>query len=155
MTDNGIWQGNPSISLQVSRYMVSLRRRKVGVYPCGVKEVIHSQQVRAGEVAMSSRAINPELLKMLMDFNRLPENWNIQPYAPNPRTSRGRDLQKWGGGRSRRLLHAIYLLAFWCLLRFDEVLRIQFHDLEIVSPTCVKLTLPFRKTHQYGGASAV
>jgi hypothetical protein len=29
LTENGEWRGNPSISQQVSRYMVSLRRRKV------------------------------------------------------------------------------------------------------------------------------
>ena len=99
---------------------------------------------------MSSRAVNPELLKMLMDFNRLAENWTIQRYAPSQRTGIGGDARKWGG-RARRLLHAIYLIAFWCLLRFDEVLKIQFHDLEVISPSCIKLTLPFRKTHQFGG----
>ena len=31
ISDNGQWQGNPSISPQVSRYMVSLRKRKVCV----------------------------------------------------------------------------------------------------------------------------
>ena len=114
--------------------------------------MIHLRQVRAGEVAMSSRAVNPELLKALRDFNRLPENWTIQPYAPNTRMHPSRDPpQTWGGGRVRRLLHAIYLLAFWCLLRFDEALKIQFQDLEVISPTCIKLTLPYRKTHQYGG----
>ena len=29
--------------------------------------------------------------------------------------------------------------------------KIQVHDIEIVSPTCIKLTLPFRKTAQDGG----
>lgn len=101
---------------------------------------------------MSSRAVTPELLKAVSDHNRLPENWTIKPYAPQPRS--GRDLQNWGGGRARRLLHAIYALSFWCLLRFDEVLKIQFQDLEIVSSSCIKLTLPFRKTHQFGGIFA-
>ena len=93
---------------------------------------------------------------MLTDFNSLPENWTILPYAPSPRVRPDRDpLHKWGGGRARRLLHAIYLIAFWCLLRFDEALKIQLHDLEVISPTCIKLTLPFRKTHQYGGEFAL
>jgi hypothetical protein len=102
---------------------------------------------------MSSRAVNPDLLKALWDFNHLPENWSIKPYAPQPRSQSGRDLHHWGRGRTRRLLHAIYSIAFWCLLRFDEVLRIQMHDLEVISETCVKLTLPFRKTDQFGGLS--
>ncbi|KAK6991680.1 hypothetical protein R3P38DRAFT_3331684 [Favolaschia claudopus] len=44
-----------------------------------------------------------------------------------------------------------YVLSFLCLLRFDEVLKIQLHDIEWVSDTCIKLTLPFRKTSQFGG----
>ncbi|TFK81913.1 hypothetical protein K466DRAFT_468688, partial [Polyporus arcularius HHB13444] len=51
--ENGRWLGNPSVSDRVSRYMVSLRRRKV----------------RAGEVAMSSRAITPEILERVYEYN--------------------------------------------------------------------------------------
>ncbi|KAJ7803541.1 DNA breaking-rejoining enzyme [Mycena olivaceomarginata] len=57
----------------------------------------------------------------------------------------------WGGGRARRLLILAYVLSFLCLLRFDEVLKIQMHDIEWISDTCIKLTLPFRKTNQFGG----
>jgi hypothetical protein len=110
-------------------------------------------QVRNGETAMSARAVNPELLRALSAFNRIPEHWKIQPYAPDSRSGVGRDVQKWGGGRARRLLQALYTIAFWCLLRFDEALKIQFHDLEVISPTCIKLTLPFRKTDQFGGGN--
>jgi hypothetical protein len=88
------------------------------------------------------------MLRKLYDFNHLPENWNIKDYAPG---SRSRDDEEWGGGRVRRLLYAAYTIAFLCLLRFDEVLKIQVHDIEIVSPTCIKLMLPFRKTDQNGG----
>jgi hypothetical protein len=101
---------------------------------------------------MSSRAVNPGLLKTLWDFNHLPQNWSIKSYAPQSRSKSGRDLQHWGGGRTRRLLHAIYSMSFWCLLRFDEALRIQMHDLEVISSACIKLTLPFRKTDQFGGS---
>lgn len=31
ITEGGQWRGNPSVSAQVSRYMVSLRRRKVSL----------------------------------------------------------------------------------------------------------------------------
>ena len=51
------------------------------------------------------------------------------------------------------MLQCIYTIAFLCLLRFDEVLRIQLKDIKVVDKFKghIKLTLPFRKTHQYGG----
>jgi len=49
-----------------------------------------------------------------------------------------------------RALHAIYTIAFICMLRSDEVLKTQMEHLEIL-PMKVILTLPFRKTHQFGG----
>jgi hypothetical protein len=60
---------------------------------------------------------------------------------------------EWGGARLRTMLQCIYTIAFLCLLRFDEVLRIQLKDIEIVDKFKghFKLILPFRKTHQYGG----
>jgi len=51
---------------------------------------------------------------------------------------------------TRRALHAIYTIAFICMLRSDEVLKIRMEHLEIL-PTKIILTLPFRKTHQFGG----
>lgn len=59
----------------------------------------------------------------------------------------------YGGGRLRRMLQCIYSIAFLCLLRFDEVLKIQAHHLEVIDEIKgqIKLTLPFRKTHKYGG----
>ncbi|KZT08486.1 uncharacterized protein LAESUDRAFT_735999 [Laetiporus sulphureus 93-53] len=126
------WRGNPSVSTQVSRYMVSLKRRKV----------------RNGETAMSSRAITADLLKAMWIYNHRPDNWDIKLYEPGSRDNQ--NIHHWGGGRARRLLHCAYTIAFWCLLRFDEVLQIQIHEFELVSPTCLKITLPFRKTHQNG-----
>jgi hypothetical protein len=99
---------------------------------------------------MSSQVVNPELLKALSGFNCMPQYWTIKSY-PQLWSGTGRDLQNWEGRHARRLLQAIYTLAFWCLLHFDEVLKIQFQDLEVISSTCIKLTLPFRKTDQFGG----
>ena len=61
--------------------------------------------------------------------------------------------QQWGGARLRIMLQCIYAIAFLCLLRFDEVLRIELKDIEVIDKLKghIKLTLPFRKTHQYGG----
>jgi hypothetical protein len=65
------------------------------------------------------------------------------------------DLTNWGGYRQRVMLHAAYTLAFLCMLRFDEVLRIKAHHIEVIDTTGetgeIKLSLPFRKTHQTGG----
>lgn len=87
----------------------------------------------------------------MYDYNHLPEHWDIKDYAPGSRSHQAEDPDGWGGGRVRRLLYAAYTIAFLCLLRFDEVLKIQVHDIEVISPTCIKLTLPFRKTDQTGG----
>ena len=62
-----------------------------------------------------------------------------------------------GGGPTTRLaLHAIYTLAFICLLRSDEVLKIRRQDIELVKEddqtVYMIITLPFRKTHQDGRA---
>jgi hypothetical protein len=44
------------------------------------------------------------------------------------------------------------MLAFTCLLRFDEVLKIQSHDIHIIQEgNMLEVTLPFRKTNQFGG----
>lgn len=63
----------------------------------------------------------------------------------------------WGGGRQRLMLQCIYTIAFLCLLRFDEVLKIQAHHLEVIDEGRgeIKLLLPFRKTHKYGGTIAI
>ena len=68
------------------------------------------------------------------------------PVGPNVETN-------WGGERLRLMLQCIYTIAFLCLLRFDEVLKIQAHHLEVVDEGRgeIKLTLPFRKTHKHGG----
>jgi hypothetical protein len=48
---------------------------------------------------------------------------------------------------------ALHTLLRSCLLRFDEVLKIQMHDIKVLVPeTSISLTLPFRKTDQHGGA---
>ena len=62
------------------------------------------------------------------------------------------ELSNWAGPLQRLMLQAIYLLALTCLLRFDEVLKIQHHHIEVVDSNYghIRLTLPFRKTQQKG-----
>ena len=61
----------------------------------------------------------------------------------------------WGGYRLRTMMHCAYTLAFLCMLRFDEVLKVQAHHIEVMDDFeesgHIRLTLPFRKTHQLGG----
>ena len=95
-------------------------------------------------------AMLQETLKRLYIFNHLPENWDLKKYSPG---TKDKASDQWGGARGRRLLALAYTLAFLCLLRVDEVLKIQSQDLIVLSPTMLQLTLPFRKTDQVGGVS--
>ena len=93
------------------------------------------------------------------DFNTKPENWDIKDYAPGTRSKSNTEEKQWGLGRTRRLLTLAYNLAFTCLLRFDEVLKIQAHDITLfpnAKPcTSMEVRLPFRKTSQYGGVCEI
>lgn len=48
---------------------------------------------------------------------------------------------------------AAYALAFSCLLRSDELLKIQIHDIEVIHMQLFNLNVPLRKTNQFGGNS--
>lgn len=87
-------------------------------------------------------------MRKIYDFNHQDHIWKIKDYAPGTRKA---NVHEWGGGRVRRLLFAAYTIAFLCLLRFDEVLKIQAHYIIIISETCIEISLPFRKTSQFGG----
>ena len=86
----------------------------------------------------------------MYDFNHQPEHWKLKPVGFYRRKRKGENINTWGGGRARRLLQAAYAFSFLCLLRIDEVLKIEMHHIEFISDTKIKLTLPFRKTHQFG-----
>ena len=88
------------------------------------------------------------MLYDLYHFNHHEENWKIHEVASHKKSDTTED---WGGGQTHHLLQFAYTISFLRLLRFDEVLRIQAHDIEFMSETCIKLTLPFRKTAQNGG----
>ncbi|KAF5339627.1 hypothetical protein D9611_011514 [Ephemerocybe angulata] len=123
--DGVVMRGNPSISNNVSTYMMSLCRRKVA----------------AGETPQSARAVTWEVLMDLYDYNNNPSHWATD----------GKD--NWGGSLKRKELHLIYCLAFLCLLRSDEVLKLRFENItlgEEKGVSYLSLTLPFRKTHKFG-----
>jgi hypothetical protein len=100
-------------------------------------------------VAQSVRSVTPELLAKLWVKNGEYEVQDLQRIRKLGAT----ENSEWGGARLRMMLQSIYIIAFLCLLRFDEVLRIEMKDIEVMDKFKghIKLTLPFRKTHQYGG----
>lgn len=98
---------------------------------------------------MSSRALTSDTIQELYNFNNQPQYRTIEGYKPTARQEKSVD--KWGGGRARLLVHAVVTLAFSCLLRIDEVLNLQAHDITILSRESISIHLPFRKTNPYGG----
>ncbi|KIM35214.1 hypothetical protein M413DRAFT_79592 [Hebeloma cylindrosporum] len=132
----GNMTGNPSVSTVLASYMVSLRNRKA----------------HAGHVPTSARAITPEIMKKLYDFNgKYIQATPVLEYHSN---SKMKSVHDWGGPKTRLALHAIYTLAFICLLRSDEVLKIRYEDIKFVEEGTnilyMIVTLPFRKMHQGG-----
>ena len=94
-----------------------------------------------------------KILEALYDYNHLPENYDVQEYTPGSREEKP-NMHQWGGPVLRRAAQAIYTIAYLCLLRVDEVLRIQVEHVEFIrngENFQLVLTLPFRKTHQFGG----
>ncbi|KAG2152453.1 hypothetical protein BD769DRAFT_1624030 [Suillus cothurnatus] len=139
----GKFVGNPSLSVTVSQYMISLRRRKV-----------HS-----GETVTSARAMDEPTLKGLWVFNCAAER---NEHVRISRKRKAEHPEDWGGFLIRMMLYLLYLVSFLCLLRFDEALRITWHDVkfQVKDPLLkvfnqgifkgsdfrVRLMLPFRKT---------
>ncbi|KII83177.1 hypothetical protein PLICRDRAFT_77947, partial [Plicaturopsis crispa FD-325 SS-3] len=80
--DAGRMVGNPSVSTTVSSFMLSLHRRKI----------------RLGETSTCARAITPDIMEKLYEFNGRPENWDPKPYVPGTRTA---DRANWGGPNTR------------------------------------------------------
>ena len=64
------------------------------------------------------------------------------------------DYTGWGGPRVRLMLQTLYVVAFLCLLRFDEALSMTWDNVHFErweNTFRVRLELTVRKTHQYGG----
>ena len=98
-------------------------------------------------------------MEKLYDFNHQPENWTLPPqWEPGTRQlpitistpESSLRPQPCGGPLHRRALQAVYTIAFLCLLRIDKVLKIRVEHIEWYNDKMV-LSLPFRKTHQFGG----
>ena len=84
--------------------------------------------MRGGEVSQSARSITSSLLSKLYQKNM---EFTIQPLSRLHYLENSEDPH-WGGARLCMMLQCIYTIAFLCLLRFDEVLRIELKDIEVV-----------------------
>ena len=99
-------------------------------------------------------------MRQLYDFNHQPELWgtiNEEGKFISPPPLSKDHPNAWngkGGALVRRAVQAIYTIAFICLLRSDEVLKINRKHVTYLDDGTdgIILTLPFRKTHQAGGA---
>jgi hypothetical protein len=96
-----------------------------------------------------ANVFSKENLRKLYDFNG-----KITDAIPKSTNLKAKSVHDWGGPTTRLALHAIYTLAFICLLRSDEVLKIRRQDLQLMKEVdgsvYIIVTLPFRKTHQDG-----
>jgi len=88
-----------------------------------------------------------EIMEKLYDYNHLPEYWEI---CDDQLFTDKHSIHNWGGPLARRAALAIYTVMFLCLLRVDEALKIKMEHI-VFEDRKVILTLPFRKTHQFGG----
>ena len=148
------WSDNSSLSLNVFIYMKSLQRRKIRYRRWTVKlsllimHVIYRLQHRVDKIAISARAINERNLQRMWKYNRQHRSIDdLQRLDTNHNENRF-----WVEVKQRTMMQLTYVMIFLCLLRIDEVLRIEFHHIEIVNEnfnhSCIKLMLKFRKTHQ-------
>ncbi|KZV72098.1 hypothetical protein PENSPDRAFT_742880 [Peniophora sp. CONT] len=135
----GMYTGNPVLSLALSQYMTSLKRRKT----------------HAGETVVSAKAETEGLLRKKVEFN---ENYQDSEKAAGKRSMRADDQPNWKATSTiRHQLNFIYIISFLCLLRFEEALRIEWHWLTLEpdpdgleGSLRLRLDIPWRKTHQTG-----
>ncbi|KAJ7593475.1 hypothetical protein C8J56DRAFT_756859, partial [Mycena floridula] len=128
------WVGNPSVSETVSTYMVSLRHRKV---------------VRAGEAPTSARAVTADDLRRLYKYNTHPDRYTVKEHNKHnlPKTT---SSDWFCGGLRHRMLTLAYGIAFTCLLRVDEVLRMEHHHIKWIDENTLEISLDYCKTSQFG-----
>ncbi|KAJ3850949.1 DNA breaking-rejoining enzyme [Lentinula lateritia] len=99
---------------------------------------LRCRKTQIGETVTSARAATSDLLSKLFHFNNQPQFREPQPFQSTA---------------PRSLLDLGYSLAFCGLLRVDELLKIQLHDIEFEEINGwwkLTLQLPFRKTSQFG-----
>ncbi|KAF9442777.1 hypothetical protein P691DRAFT_626746, partial [Macrolepiota fuliginosa MF-IS2] len=94
------------------------------------------------------------IMRQLYEYNTEPSQYSLIYASKHSQQDPAID-GNWAGPILQRLLYLAYTLAFTCLLRIDELLKITMDHVELddeYDPYCktLKLTLPFWKTNQYG-----
>ncbi|KAF8148967.1 hypothetical protein K438DRAFT_1779463 [Mycena galopus ATCC 62051] len=88
-----------------------------------------------------SKMVSVTILKRLYDDLHSKRHLNPQPKD-------GIECQKWEGAGARLSSWAAYLFGFSCLLRTDEILKMEAEDVKKDSENAIIITLP-RKRQQY------
>ncbi|EPS97342.1 hypothetical protein FOMPIDRAFT_117668 [Fomitopsis schrenkii] len=135
---DGKFVGNPSLSKELSQYMISLQRCKV----------------YAGDEVTSARAITHKTMRQLWLHNVAYKDPEDDNGSSMKRKRKQEHPEDWTGSRIRRTLQLLYTVAMLCLLHFDEALWIRWTDVHFSTVNdvpCVRLSLPFLKTAQNGG----
>ncbi|KIK77444.1 hypothetical protein PAXRUDRAFT_36788 [Paxillus rubicundulus Ve08.2h10] len=105
----GKYVGNPSLSVAVSQYMVSLHRYKVW----------------SGEAVTSAQAMDEVTMKQLFDFASMTKS---KEYGPTLQKCKAENPAEWAGLQVQMMLYLLYLVLMLCLLHFDEALQITWAD---------------------------
>ncbi|KXN82459.1 hypothetical protein AN958_02535, partial [Leucoagaricus sp. SymC.cos] len=156
----GEWEGNPSMSTIVSTYMLSLKRRKVqaGEAPTSARAITASELSTLTATFLSELCYQ-DMMKRLYEYNTNPIHYTLEQNtnSTSSLTTLACDsaVTNWAGPVLRRLLILAYTLMFTCLLRVDELLKIQSQDITVDNdqdPDCrrIQVTLRWRKTNQHG-----
>ena len=147
-SDDGIhYRGNPSLSVEVSRYMLTLKKCKVCfVFHLDLVFFKNILQHALGARAMGSLAVTSDMINEMYAIKSPPN----QILLPVPQACyKDRGLDNWRALHARDLVHVVTVLAFVCLLRSDETLNLKRKD-ECISPDCVRINVTYMKTSPCG-----
>lgn len=98
-------------------------------------------------------------MRRLWEFNtRYPKEQSLQSVSRKRKNHGDGDGSpndvRWAGYKVRQMLLTLYITSMLCLLRYDEALRVMWHQVHLETDTngtpIVRLELPFRKTDQTG-----
>lgn len=92
----------------------------------------------------------------MKELHKYNTNFVDEDFGPTSKKRKAEAPQSWAGSTTRIMLQLMFITAMLVLLRFEEVLRITWSDVQFQyhhPRHRVRLMLPFRKTHQYGGAA--
>ena len=100
------------------------------------------------EINQSVTFVNYHLIKKLYDYNDSFKSNFENELSRN--TKDAKDNRVWDDRNQKLMMQAMYDITFLCLLRMNEILRIQYHHIRIIDEEIEKIefTLSFRKIHQ-------